>query len=182
MVNGKSNTRNEKGFSVVEIIFAVALLGIFFGIVIPLLTGGRDSTSVSLEVTQMRSTLDNISNRYFAEPIDASLDNQQVISGRLASRSYRTSGGNIIYNQFGGTVEINGVAENGLTWATNDIPSNVCLDFVQQGRGLGFLSVNIGGSGELQYSQTNVAEMTQNCESAAGTNDTVDIVFTRPNS
>jgi|AntDeeMinimDraft_5_1070356.scaffolds.fasta_scaffold24253_2 type II secretory pathway pseudopilin PulG len=181
MVNGKSKLQNQRGATFIEIIIYISLLGIFLGIVIPLLTGGKDTATVNLEVTQMRSSLDRIDNRYFGEPITDDLDNEQMIDGKLIAASYRTSGSSIIYNQFDGLVEVNGVSENGLTWSTEGIPSDVCVEFVQQGRQLGFLDVAVGGT-SLQYSQTNVSDITDACVGAAGTSDTVDIVFTRPNA
>lgn len=177
MVNGKSKLGNQSGFTFMEIVIGIAVIGLFFAFVVPLLTDSRDGATVTVEIGQMRATLDRIDNRYFAEPITDALDNEQVITGRLLSSSYRTTGDDTIYNQFGGAIEINGINENGLTWSTTEIPTPVCLEFAQEAQGLGFLEAVVNGTA-IQYSQTTVAELTTACQ--AGTEDTVDMVFTRP--
>jgi prepilin-type N-terminal cleavage/methylation domain-containing protein len=182
--NSKMN--RQSGFTIYEILIATTIIAIFAAVVVPVLNETKDkNVTVGQELTLMRTTIANIDDRYWDEPITAEMNNRELIDAQILSSAYRrndTSGQ--VFNLFGGVVTITGVDENGLTWQSEGVPNSVCTKFVDDGETLGFEVVRVGGS-ELIYSETSNAEITQACVSGEGTggsDDTISIVWVRAQS
>lgn len=174
-----NGAKKAKGFTLIEILIATAIITIVAAVVAPLLTEVKDKTIVvSQELQMMRTTLANIDDRYWDENITTAVDNTELIAGNTVPTAYRISGTDKIYNLFGGEIVINGVDFDGLTWETNKVPSNVCTKFVDDAKNLGFENVDVGGN-SLQYSVSKNADFTTACTAAAGTADEITITFTR---
>lgn len=174
-----NGAKKAKGFTLIEILIATAIITIVAAVVAPLLTEVKDKTIVvSQELQMMRTTLANIDDRYWDENITGTVDNIELIAGNIVPTAYRISGTDKIYNLFGGEIVITGVDFDGLIWETNKVPSNVCTKFVDDAKNLGFENVEVGGN-SLQYSVSKNADFTNACTTAAGTADEITIKFTR---
>ena len=82
---------------------------------------------------------------------------------------------------FGGSIFIDGVDEDGLTWLTEGVPAGVCTKFVDDAKSLGFETASVGGS-LVTYSQARNQDYTDACVAGVGGNDAFDITFTRASS
>lgn len=176
MKNG--NKFRSKGFTLIEMLIAVIVIGLAFAFVLPALTGLKDKgVTVNLEATSMSKTFESIYGRYSQEVIDADLDNEVVMRARLVAEGYKLNQPSTIYNAFGGLITIAGVPDNGLTWTSTLIPTEVCPALLDATKKIGFENVEVAGT-SLQYSTATADEMATACE-GAGTADEVTIVWTK---
>lgn len=176
----KSNFLKQKGYSAIEIMIAVVLIGIVLAFVVPMLTGVKDkNVTVNQEFGAMQRTVTQIYDRYFNEIIeDSNVNNSEVIAGRLQSEAYRHNGTDKIYNIFGGEIDIEGVAENGLTFTSNRIPKNVCASLVNMTRGkLPFETVDIAGTAITFSDAGSINAINNACEAVTG--DSLTITWTK---
>lgn len=174
-----NGAKKAKGFTLIEILIATAIITIVAAVVAPLLTEVKDKTIiVSQELQMMRTTLANIDDRYWDEAIDTNMDNTELLAGHTIPTAYRSTGTDKIYNLFGGNITITGDDYDGLTWVTENVPANVCTKFVDDAKNLGFENVDVGGN-TLQYSASKNSDFTTACSTAAGTADEITITFTR---
>lgn len=178
-MNKKTRSINKSaGFTLLEILFGVIVVGIIFSVLLPQLGGARDKgVLVRTEAGSMSNTFEKIKERYQREVIDDTLTNEVILRGRLQSEGYKTNGTSTIYNSFGGLITIEGVADNGMTWTSTLIPTNSCAALLDATKKIGFETVEVEGT-TLQYSVATADEMATACE-GAGTNDEVTIVWTK---
>jgi len=171
-----SGAKKSKGFTLIEILIATAIITIVAAVVAPLLTEVKDKTIVvSQEIQMMRTALANIDDRYWDENIDTNMDNTELLAGNTIPSAYRSTGTDKIYNLFGGNITIDGLDFDGLTWQTEKVPSNVCTKFIDDAKNLGFENVNVNGN-DVQYSIAKNADFTTACTTA---DDEITITFTR---
>jgi prepilin-type N-terminal cleavage/methylation domain-containing protein len=175
----KIHVKKQSGFTLIEILIASVIIAIVAGIVGPLLTEVKDkNVTVSQEIALMRATLANIDDRYWDEAITTDLDNAELMAGSILPIAYKQSGTEDIFSLFGGSIFINGVDEDGLTWLTEGVPNGVCTKFIDDAKSLGFETAIVSGGGTVTYSTDKNADFTVAC----GTDDSVDITFTRASS
>lgn len=172
----KRTKQNQRGFTMVEIGVTTAIILIGIAIMVPILNGYFQSSAVSNETSAMRATVDKLKQRYQREPITTDIDNQELIEANILAANYRTNSSFQIYNVFDGQVTINGVDENGLTWESAGIPSEVCSEIAENARAMDFELITIGST-ELRYSESVNADFTQACLGAV-TDDVVTITWT----
>jgi prepilin-type N-terminal cleavage/methylation domain-containing protein len=182
--NNKMN--RQSGFTIYEILIATTIIAIVAAVVVPILNETKDkNVTVGQELTLMRTTITNIDDRYWDEPITVAMNNRELIDSRILPQAYQRNDTSAdIFNLFGGIVTITGVDENGLTWQSDGVPNGVCTKFVDDGKTLGFETVTVGPN-PLTYSETTNALITQAClsgEGTGGSDDTVIIIWTRANS
>ncbi|OUV23058.1 MAG: hypothetical protein CBC55_02880 [Gammaproteobacteria bacterium TMED95] len=172
----QKRNKNQRGFTMIEIGIAIAIMLIGAAIIVPIVSGYLDTSRVNNEVTAMRATFDKVQQRYQREPITTDIDNQELIEANLLAANYRTNSSFQIYNIFDGQVTIDGVDENGMTWVSAGIPESVCAELVENARSLQFELVTIGST-ELRYSDSLNADFTQACIGAVA-DDVVTITWT----
>lgn len=172
-----NGAKKAKGFTLIEILIATAIITIVAAVVAPLLTEVKDKTIVvSQEIQMMRTALANIDDRYWDENITTAVDNTELIAGNIVPTAYRINGTDKIYNLFGGNITIDGLDYDGLKWQTEKVPSNVCTKFIDDAKSLGFENVIVNGN-DVQYSVAKNADFTTACANAGV--DEMTIVFTR---
>lgn len=179
MQNFKSK-KKQGGFTLMEIAIGAIIFALLASIIAPLLNEAKDKTvMVTQELSLMRTTIQNIGDRYSDEFVTTDLDNQELIEGNILPSAYRRNNTSFeIFNMWGGQVVVAGVDNNGLTWTTEKVPTPVCTKFVDDAKSLGFETVSVDGQDGV-YSEMQNADITQLCQS---TNDNVTIVFTREES
>ena len=177
----KKNTRLNAakkmgGFSLIELAIVVVILGIVAAFVVPQLTGIKDkNVTVQQEYSAMQRTVTQIFDRYFNEIIDETvINNTEIIAAKLQSEAYKNDGNATIYNIFGGTITIEGVGDNGLTFESEKIPTNVCSSLVSLTRGkLPFETVEINGT-EVRFSDNDaLGQITAACDAVTADNLTI---------
>tara|TARA_R110001583_G_scaffold88876_5_gene230022 strand:+ start:1844 stop:2389 length:546 start_codon:yes stop_codon:yes gene_type:complete len=177
------NSRTAKkqgGFTLIEIVVAIIVIGIVAAALTPILFGAKDDTLVSTETKAMSRSVTNLVTRYNTEAWDGDIDNEEMIVGEMISESYKViRATSTIYNQFGGEITIDGVAFNGLTWASEKIPKTVCASYIAEVKNLTIFQTVTVGSTDLQYSSTGNADYTAACDAAAGSNDSLTLVWTK---
>lgn len=177
LLKKQASKAKARGFTAIEIGVVLAIILIAAAILVPILNGYFASSNVNNEISALRATVNKIDSRYARETITVDLDNTEVIEANLLSDSYRTNAAFEIFNVFDGQVTIDGVDDNGLVVVENSIPSNVCGEFVNAGRELGFDLVDIGGA-EDRYTNYVNSTITAACVAGA-VDDVITITFTR---
>ncbi|MEG3764901.1 pilus assembly FimT family protein [Alteromonas sp. 14N.309.X.WAT.G.H12] len=174
------HTNKQKGFTMIEIMVALAIMLIGVAVIAPLMNDYFNSSKVSNEISAMRGSMQNLTRRYQREPITSDVDNQEMIESGMLSSNYRTSGTDVIYNIFDGIIEINGVDDNGYTWESSGIDEDVCSEFAESARSLPVDLIQIGGE-DYRYSESGNSDFTSACVSAAESSegDTVTLTWTR---
>lgn len=170
----------QKGWSLIEIMIVVVILGIVASFVVPMLTGLKDkNVTVTQEYNAMQRTLTQVYDRYFNEIIDdTNVNNEEVITAKLQSEAYRTNGTDIIYNIFGGNITIEGSADNGLVFTSEKIPTGVCSALVNMTKGkLAFETVEINGTAITFSDDGSINAIAQACDGV--TADNLTIVWTK---
>jgi prepilin-type N-terminal cleavage/methylation domain-containing protein len=181
MRNGNATKQNkQKGFTLIELVIAVVVIGLAVSFAAPVLRGLVGDTTYENEVNAIERTIAKMQKRYSTDPWGATLDNDMVLSGKLEAEAYKTiKTSGTIYNAFGGEVIITGVDFNGLIWEEQLVPANSCSAFVQAvGARSYFEEVTIGAT-TLQFSATNPDDYATTCDAQLGTDDSVTIVFTK---
>ncbi len=172
----KSRANKQGGFTFIEILVASVIIALVASILGPLLTETKDkNVTVGQEIALMRATIQNLDDRYSDESITSDVDNTEIIDGRILPKAYRRNDSDEIYSLFGGKITVDGVDENGLTWETEGVPTDVCAKFVDDAKSLGFELVDIDGT-QLRYSEALNADFTSACDAS---NDTVTVTWTR---
>jgi len=181
-MNSKKVSRlgnKQAGLTMIELVIGILIISALIAVVAPILNGLLNSNvAANNEVSAMTRTVNKIDERYYDEPIDSSLDNTEIITARLYAESYRISGTSNIYNQFGGKVTIDGVDENGLTWVSEKVSTDACINVVNGAKNLGFETVQVGST-TLQYSAAKKSDMSAACDAAAAGADNLTITWTR---
>lgn len=172
--------RSQQGWSAIEIMIIVVILGIVAAYVVPMLTGVKDkNVTVQQEYNAMQRTVTQIYDRYFTDTIDeTTVTNETIMQGRLQSEAYRTAGTSTIYNIFGGLVTIDGVGDNGLTYTSEKIPKTVCASLVSMTRGkLAFETVTVDGNDITFSDATSINDIASACDGVAA--DSLTITWTK---
>lgn len=170
----------QAGYSMLELMVIVVILGIIASFVVPMLTGVKDkNVTVQQEFNAMQRTVTQIYDRYFNEIIDdTNVDNTEIITAKLQSEAYKNDGASKLFNIFGGEIIITGVADNGLIFESQKIPTNVCSSMVSMTRGkMPFESVSINGGADILFSDDDaIQQISAACDIA---NDTLTIIWTK---
>lgn len=176
--------KNQKGFTLFEILIGAVIFTILAAIIVPQLTAVKDrNVLVTQEVSLMSTTLGNIEDRYFDEVItSANLDNEQLVDGQIIADSYRVNGTSI-YNLFGGDIDIVGFNTNGLIWVSEGITEAACVKLIDDVKNLSFDEVLVDGGGPaVDYNNAADAintNFTAACTPAFVESDTATVTFTR---
>lgn len=173
---GSLGAAAQRGFTLIELAIIVVIVGIIAAYVVPMLTGIKDkNVTVNQEFSAMQRTVTQIYDRYFNEIIDdTNINNSEVIAARLQSEAYRNNGTDQIFNIFGGNIVITGVAENGLEFESQKIPTNVCSALVSLTRGkLPFETVEINGSEVVLSDADAIQQITAACDAVTADNMTI---------
>ena len=172
--------KKQGGFTLIEIVVGLIIAGLFAAAVTPILFAATDDTLVSTESTAMTRSFTNLQARYDNEAWDSNIDNQEMIDGRMIAENYKViKSTGTIYNQFGGEITIEGIDFNGLTWTSEKIPGTSCASMVSEVKSSSLFETVTVGSTTLQYSDTGNTDYTAACEAAAGSGDSLTIVWTK---
>jgi prepilin-type N-terminal cleavage/methylation domain-containing protein len=179
MQNNEVKPKNKQGgFTLLELTIGLIIFGIIAAAFAPMLLGAKDETLTATEATAMNRTVGKLEGRFDGEAWGAAIDNDEMISGELVAENYKIiKATGTIYNQYGGTILIDGIDFNGLTWESNKIPKIACAALVAEVKNYSiFQQVDIGST-NLQYSSTANTDYISTCESEAGTDDSLTITW-----
>ncbi|MBE8232149.1 MAG: hypothetical protein HAW67_00325 [Endozoicomonadaceae bacterium] len=170
--------KKQAGLTAIEMVIGLVVLSLLAAAITPVVLGALEGFKAESEITAMKDSGGKILKRYERDVITTSLDNDEVIVAELFSKAYSTSGTSNLFNRFGGSIDINGVDSNGLTWESTKIPQGQCETIVLGMSGYIFENVAIGTT-NIQYSNTNPSAITTACNSAAGSTDIVTLTWTK---
>ena len=64
----------KKGFTMIELIFVIVIIGILAAVAVPRMMATRDDAKVSAELANVKQTIDNIGSKYAADGVALTAD------------------------------------------------------------------------------------------------------------
>lgn len=177
-----NNFKKQGGFTFIELMIAVVIIGVAWAFIAPQLQGLMDrNVTVQSETGAMTRTFNQIQDRYFDEIIDGDFNTEVALRGRLFAEAYNNNGIDTVYNIFDGDITVTGVADNGWTWVSSKIPTNSCASLITTAKSVGYEVFEVGGASQRRYSEASNDDIASDCETG-DTNDTVTITWTKEES
>ncbi len=166
----------KKGFTMIELIFVIVILGVLASVAIPRLAATRDDAEVAKAATNLTTAINDITAYYTAKgdfnstikqmtnALDA--DGKLLIKGNKSCATITTSGGGKQTTTNGGTSTDNSAAKITVTWNTSADP--VC-ERLSKLPGI----ITMCGTTTKQDGQTQTTT-TKNCEITIGGSGGID--------
>lgn len=173
VIKRNQNSKKRSGFTLIEFIIVVALIGVGIVTVMNLYGGAKTTSQVNTETQNLQTSTAKIRAMFASRGGNyAGLNNTMAIASKAVPQSMVESPGNI-RNSFGGAVtyQANGTSSFDVTYA--QVPTAVCMELVPAVDGV-YNRITVGGSiVKNPNTATDMLMMTTQCSSS----DATTIVF-----